>query len=119
MTSFEGQTVIVTGAASGIGLGVALGFHDAGANVVLVISSKPRLTRPSPRRVQGSPDHRRGRCPWSGSDRPPARRHTAARWSCPGHGRKAVIVPNAAMIDMDVASWDTTIETNLRGAPLV
>jgi NAD(P)-dependent dehydrogenase (short-subunit alcohol dehydrogenase family) len=30
-----------------------------------------------------------------------------------------VIVPNAAMIDMDVASWDTTIETNLRGAPLV
>src|SRR6266567_5695729 len=35
MTNFDGQVVIVTGAASGIGLGIARAFHDAGASVVL------------------------------------------------------------------------------------
>ena len=35
MTRFDGQVVIVTGAASGIGLGIARAFHDAGASVVL------------------------------------------------------------------------------------
>ena len=35
MTSFDGRVVIVTGAASGIGLGIARAFHDAGASVVL------------------------------------------------------------------------------------
>ncbi len=35
MTTFDGQVVIVTGAASGIGLGIARAFHDAGASVVL------------------------------------------------------------------------------------
>ncbi len=32
---FDGQIVIVTGAASGIGLGIAQAFHRAGASVVL------------------------------------------------------------------------------------
>ena len=35
MTRFDGQNVIVTGAASGIGFGIAREFHDAGASVVL------------------------------------------------------------------------------------
>ena len=35
MTSLDGQVVVVTGAASGIGLGIGRGFHDAGASVVL------------------------------------------------------------------------------------
>src|SRR5215210_2335672 len=35
MTGFAGQIVIVTGAASGIGLGIAQAFHRAGARVVL------------------------------------------------------------------------------------
>src|SRR6184192_3098050 len=35
MAGFAGQIVIVTGAASGIGLGIARAFHDAGASVVL------------------------------------------------------------------------------------
>ena len=30
MTRFDGQVVIVTGAASGIGLGIARAFHDGG-----------------------------------------------------------------------------------------
>ncbi len=35
MTGFDGQNVIVTGAASGIGFGIAREVHDAGASVVL------------------------------------------------------------------------------------
>jgi len=35
MPRFDEQVVIVTGAASGIGLGIARAFHDAGASVVL------------------------------------------------------------------------------------
>src|ERR1043166_6830304 len=35
MMNFDGQAVIVTGAASGIGLGIARAFHGAGASVVL------------------------------------------------------------------------------------
>ena len=35
MAGFDGQVAIVTGAASGIGLGIARAFHDAGASVVL------------------------------------------------------------------------------------
>lgn len=35
MTRFHGQVVIVTGAAPGIGLGIARAFHDAGASVAL------------------------------------------------------------------------------------
>jgi NADP-dependent 3-hydroxy acid dehydrogenase YdfG len=35
MTRFDGQVVIVAGAASGIGLGITQAFHDTGASVVL------------------------------------------------------------------------------------
>ena len=35
MARFDGQTVIFTGAAAGIGLEIATAFHDARASVVL------------------------------------------------------------------------------------
>jgi NAD(P)-dependent dehydrogenase (short-subunit alcohol dehydrogenase family) len=40
---FEGKTVIVTGASSGIGLATARAFKKEGANVLLVARSKERL----------------------------------------------------------------------------
>ncbi len=41
--SFEGKTVIVTGASSGIGLATARAFKREGANVLIVARSKERL----------------------------------------------------------------------------
>ena len=43
MPRFEGRTVIVTGAGSGIGQGIALRFSREGANVVLAGRTKGRL----------------------------------------------------------------------------
>jgi short-subunit dehydrogenase len=42
-TSFHNQTVIVTGASSGIGACTALAFAQAGANIVLAARSRQRL----------------------------------------------------------------------------
>lgn len=44
MQRFKGKTVIVTGAASGIGLGVAQRFSSEGANVVMCDVDERRLT---------------------------------------------------------------------------
>lgn len=44
MQRFKGRTVIVTGAASGIGLGVAQRFSSEGANVVMCDVDERRLT---------------------------------------------------------------------------
>ena len=37
MHDYSGQTVFITGAAAGIGLGMAKAFYGAGASVVLVV----------------------------------------------------------------------------------
>jgi NAD(P)-dependent dehydrogenase (short-subunit alcohol dehydrogenase family) len=44
MQDISGKTAIVTGAASGIGLGIATALAEAGANVVMAERSPPRPT---------------------------------------------------------------------------
>ena len=45
MKDFAGKTAIVTGAASGIGLGIALTFARAGMNLVLADIEEAPLSR--------------------------------------------------------------------------
>ena len=54
----SGKTAIVTGAASGIGLGIATALAEAGANVVMAESRKT----PSKRRLMVSPALTSGFC---------------------------------------------------------
>jgi len=41
--SLEGKTALIAGASRGIGLAIARGMHDAGANVILAARSKSKL----------------------------------------------------------------------------
>ena len=114
---FSGAMVVVTGAASGLGLGMAQAFHAAGARVAMgdvwedvVASEAAKL----------------------GDDRVFAARldvrdqasvetfFAAAEQALGGPVTVAVanagVVPNCPVIDMSVEEWDRTIETNLRGA---
>ncbi len=113
---FDGQIVVVTGAASGIGLGVAHAFHEAGARVVLadvrpgaldeVKATFADLDRlafvPVDVRDAGSVTHLIAETEQTFG---PVSIMIA----------NAGIVPNVSVLNMDVSEWDATIETNLRG----
>lgn len=116
MSAFDGQVVIVTGGASGIGLGIAQAFHDAGASVVVGDFREDALTQ-----AQAS---------FVGQDRltfvPVDVREEASVQNLVAAAEQAFgpltvmvanagIVPNAPVLEMDVSAWDTAIETNLRG----
>jgi NAD(P)-dependent dehydrogenase (short-subunit alcohol dehydrogenase family) len=113
---FDGQVVIVTGAASGIGLGIARAFHNAGASVVLGdllrdALDEVRSTFPDQGRVAFVPVDVRD------AEAVANLVATAERtFGPPGvMVANAGIVPNASVLSMDVSAWDATIETNLRG----
>jgi NAD(P)-dependent dehydrogenase (short-subunit alcohol dehydrogenase family) len=48
MKDISGKTAIITGAASGIGLGIAEALAEAGANVVMADIQKDAVRRPQP-----------------------------------------------------------------------
>jgi len=116
MTRFEGQVVIVTGAASGIGLGIARAFHDAGASVVMGDVREDALDQ-----AQATfSDQERLACVQVDVRDAPAVAHLVATAE-QAFGPTSVmianagIVPNASVLNMDVSAWDSVIETNLRG----
>jgi NAD(P)-dependent dehydrogenase (short-subunit alcohol dehydrogenase family) len=116
MPGFDGQIVIVTGAASGIGLGIARAFHDAGASVVLGDVREDALDQAQ---ATFSDQERLALVPVDVRDAAAVANLVATAEQTFGPPAvmiaNAGIVPNAPVLDMDVSAWDTAIETNLRG----
>jgi 3-oxoacyl-[acyl-carrier protein] reductase len=114
---FSGAMVVVTGAASGLGLGMAQAFHAAGARVAMgdvredaVESAAAKLG--DNRVFAGRIDVR--------DETSVETFFAAAAQALGGPVTVAVanagVVPNCPVLDMPVEEWDRTIETNLRGA---
>src|ERR1700730_6880075 len=116
MTRFDGQVVIVTGAASGIGLGIARAFHDSGANVVLGDVHEGALDQA---KATFSNQERLAFVPVDVRDATAVTNLVATAEHAFGPPTvmiaNAGIVPNASVLNMDVSAWDAAIETNLRG----
>jgi len=116
LADFEGQVAIVTGAASGLGLGIARAFHAAGANVVFSDVRQDGLDE-----VQQSFDDQ-DRVAFVQADvRDEAAianliAATSDRFGAPSiMVANAGIVPNISVLTMTTEEWDTTIDINLRG----
>ena len=116
MDDFAGHVVFVTGGASGIGLGIAKAFHDAGANVVL------GDFRPATLEIARAefPDHSRVSFQQVNVREAPS----VAEFIRAGEdafGPATVLVanagvyPNTPVLEMAQTEWDQVMETNVRG----
>jgi NAD(P)-dependent dehydrogenase (short-subunit alcohol dehydrogenase family) len=116
MFDFTGHTVLVTGAAAGIGFGITEAFHQAGARVALgdvndagLQTAAERLGR-SPRVFTHPVDVR---------DPGSVERFVRAAETALGPVTVAVanagIYPNCPVVEMTVDEWDRVMETNVRG----
>jgi NAD(P)-dependent dehydrogenase (short-subunit alcohol dehydrogenase family) len=110
---FKDHVVLVTGAAAGIGFGIAKAFHDAGARVALGDFRAAPLKDAA------------GRLPGSFAQVADVRDERSVDDLVDAAERalgpltvavaNAGIYPNAAVVDMTVDEWDRVMETNLRG----
>jgi NAD(P)-dependent dehydrogenase (short-subunit alcohol dehydrogenase family) len=113
---FSGAMVVVTGAASGLGLGIARAFHAAGARVAMGDVRKDAVEIAAAglggeRIFAGFVDVR--------DETSVQTFFAAAERALDGPVTIAVanagIVPNCPVLHMAVEEWDRAIETNLRG----
>lgn len=116
MTDFTGHVVCVTGAASGIGLGIARAFYDAGANVML------GDVRPSALKSAMAEFADRSRVTAHPVD--VRDQESVGAFIRAGEAElgplsivvaNAGIYPNTPVLELAQAEWDQVIETNLRG----
>jgi len=116
MFDFSGHVVCVTGAAAGIGLGVARAFHEAGARVALGDFREAALRRAassfraSPPVFASVVDVREARSVAAFVDGA-----THALGPLTVVVANAGIYPNAPVLEMSTEEWDRVMETNLRG----
>ncbi|MDF2809015.1 MAG: short-chain dehydrogenase [Microvirga sp.] len=113
----EGKVALVTGAAQGLGLGIASAFHEAGASVVLtdinpdIGTIANELGRDAADRTIGLSLDVRREDAWNG-----CLDETIARF-----GTLDILVNNAAMTvsksvwDIPAGEWDEVMAVNLRG----
>ncbi len=112
---FSDAVVVVTGAASGIGLGIAQAFHAAGGRVALGDLHKDALERTATglggdrvfTGVVDVRDEKSVQAFFAGAER--------VLGSVTIVVANAGIFPNCAVLDMPVEEWDRVMETNLRG----
>ena len=112
---FSNAMVVVTGAAAGIGLGIAQAFHAAGARVALGDLRKDAVERAA----AGLGGERAFADVVDVRDEKSVQAFFAAAERALGPVTIAVanagIVPNCPVLDMSVEEWDRVMETNLRG----
>jgi 3-oxoacyl-[acyl-carrier protein] reductase len=116
MADYTDRTVLVTGAATGIGLGIAQAFHDAGARVALADVNEPELAKAADRlgrssRIVTHPVDVRD----PGSVDKLFRAAEQALGPVDIAIANAGIYPNCPVLEMTVEEWDRVIETNMRG----
>jgi 3-oxoacyl-[acyl-carrier protein] reductase len=116
MLSFAGETVLVTGAGAGIGLGIAQGFHAAGAKVAISDIRAETVDRAAahmadPERVFATPVDVR--------DAASVAAFVEGAEGALGPVTIAVanagIYPNTPVLEMTQEEWDRVMETNVRG----
>ena len=116
MGDFTGHTVLVTGAAAGIGFGITEAFHGAGARVALGDLNEPALARAAERLGRSA---RVFVHPLDVRDAGSVQKFVAAAEGALGPVSIAVanagIYPNCPVVEMTVEEWDRVMETNVRG----
>lgn len=116
MNDFTGEVVFVTGAASGIGLGIAKAFYSAGASVALGDFRSSALDE-----IRGAfEDQERAHF----QEMDVRDENSVANFFAMSEeaiGRPSVVTanagiyPNCSVTDMPVSEWDRVMETNVRG----
>jgi 3-oxoacyl-[acyl-carrier protein] reductase len=116
MFDFTGQTVLITGAAAGIGYGISEAFHAAGARVALGDLNETALARAA---------DRLGRSPRVFTHPVDVRQAASVDKLVAAAERtfgpvtvaiaNAGVYPNCPVVEMSVEEWDRVIEINMRG----
>ena len=116
MDDFNGQTVFVTGAASGIGLGIARAFVVAGANVILG-DFRPEALETARTAFADASRVRFEQVDVRDGDSVAAfvRAGEAAFGPASIMVANAGVYPNTPVLDMSQDEWDRVMETNVRG----
>lgn len=120
--NFNGKSVLVTGAAAGIGRGIACGFLDAGATVLLT-DFRPDALATTVQTLEKSHGKRAlGLAGDVRSARDVARMCATlveAHSSVDIAVMNAGIYPNRLVVEMDEDEWDRVLDTNAKGPFLV
>jgi NAD(P)-dependent dehydrogenase (short-subunit alcohol dehydrogenase family) len=122
LLDFSGRTVLVTGAGSGIGTGIARRFAEAGALVVVHFFR----SEAGARQVVDEIVSRGGRALALGADLTHARDvHRLVERAATEAGTPEVLVNNAglyplsSLLDMGESEWDLVLDANLKSVHLV